>query len=188
MEKREKNFKILMILLVSVIFCFQIYYGVSLLINGIDMHKALEFGNLYSTYENHPSLLGSRMIIALMETHSLNVDFLSGVMVFFLVVGALNIFDVLYFGLILVELYFAIQTKKAGLIIVSVTSFFRMILFIFLVIFGGVAVLQVFLVGNHSVKDIVDLGSFVVPIIALFFLIFSILSYITYLKLEFREV
>ena len=183
----RKHFKILMILLYLLVFAFQIYYSVSLMMNGLDMAKALEIEKLNYVFEAHPNLLSSRIIIALMQTHSLNVDFLSGLMVVFLILSALNIFDLIYFGLNLIVIYFLIQTRKKGLYISFFTSLSRFILYLILVISGGVAVLQVFLVGNTSVKELIDLGSFVIPVFAVFFFFCSILSLIASLKLELRE-
>jgi len=183
----EKRFKILMILFSSLLFVAQIYYSVMLFIGASDLNNALISENLKLSYESHPYLLTSRLIVALMGTQSLYINFLSGVMVVFLVLNALNIIDVLYFGLMLVVLYFAITRKNKAVIVASFTSFSRLILFIMLVISGGVAVLQVYLVGNLSVAQVVELGTFVLPITSIIFLLLSIGSYVLTLYLEFRK-
>lgn len=187
MENRVKNFKIFMILLYSIIFMFQIYYSISLLVNGIDMSKAIILNDLRYTYEAHSWTISSRMILALMQTHSLNVNVLSAFMVFFLILSALNSLDILYFGILLIALYFTVQTQNKGLLVSTVFSFCRLILYIMLIIIGGVLVLQVFLVGNTSVAELVKLGSFVVPIFSVVNLFLSIICYIASLKLELRE-
>ena len=97
MNFKENKFKIFMILLCFIIFLLQINYSVSLFINGIDMKNAIELDKLNIVYESHPNLLGTRIIKALMQTHNLNVDVLSGFMVFFLIIGTLNFVDLFYF-------------------------------------------------------------------------------------------
>lgn len=187
MKNKENRFKIFMILLYSMVFAFQIYYSTSLFINGLDMSNAIKLGNLNTVYEVHPKLLSSRLIQALMQTHSLNVNVLSAFMVLFLILSALNVFDIIYFGLVLVTVYFSIQEKRKGSTTMAFTSLCRLILYIILVICGGVAILRVFLVGNTSVNEVVELGSLVVPISAVFFFFISICSFILSINLELRE-
>lgn len=187
MKIRENNFKILMILLCSIIFLLQINYSASLFINGLDMQKAIELDKLKLVYETHSNLLGTRIIKALMQTHSLNVDVLSGFMVLFLILGALNFVDIFYFGLCLILLYQFVTRKNKAHGMMFYCALFRLVLFIVLIISGGLSVLSVFLIGNVSVKEMVELGSIVVPIFSVFFLIVSIVSFAIFIKLEFRK-
>lgn len=184
---KENKFKIFMILLCSIIFLLQINYSVSLFINGLDMQRAIELDNLKIVYETHTSFLGTRIIKSLMQTHSLNVDVLSGFMVFFLILGALNLIDLFYFGLCLILFYQLKITKNKALSIMFWSALFRLLLFVILVIVGGLLVLSVFIIGNVSVKEIVELGSIIVPIISAVLLIISAVSYSIFLRLEFRK-
>ena len=187
MNFKENKFKIFMILLCFIIFLLQINYSVSLFINGIDMKNAIELDKLNIVYESHPNLLGTRIIKALMQTHSLNVDVLSGFMVFFLIIGTLNFVDLFYFGLCLILFYQFKIRKNTAHGIIFYCSLIRLALFIVLIVAGGLSVLSVFLVGNVSVKEMVELGSFIIPIFSIFFIIMSVVCFAIFIKLEFRK-
>ena len=186
MKNVENRFKIYMILLFSLIFVVQIYYSVSLFISGLDMKTAVNENKLTLVYEAHNWLLTSRLVIALLQASSLNVNVMAAFMVLFLILGALNWIDIIYFGLILVSLYFAIQTKRASMVSTALSSFARLIIFIILVIGGGIAILNVFFIGNTSVLEITELGSTLIPIVAVVFALISILSFVFSIKSELR--
>lgn len=187
MQFRQKQFKIFMILLFTLLFVVQIYYSFCLFVGGLDMATAVSENKLNLVFESHDWLLTSRLVISLMQSHSLNLNVLSAFMVFFLILSSLNWIDIVYFGLMLISLFYAIQSKKISIIFSTLCAFVRLIFFIVLVISGGVLILNVFLVGNTSVLEVVELGSTILPVLSIIFGILSILSYVFSIKLEFRK-
>ena len=187
MDMKEKRFKIFMILVCSLIFACQIYYLISIFVSYLDMKESLVLDNLKYIYEAHPNLIISRIIVSFMKTQNLFVNFLSGVMVVFLFLGALNIIDVIYFGLVLLVLYHSIQTKNIAYKYIAISSIFRIVLFIVFVVGGGLTVLSVFTVGNISVSQAVELGVSIIPIYLIFMLLSSLTIPYILVKLEFRK-
>ena len=187
MANREKCFKIFMILLCCLLFVGQIYYMCSIFMTYLDMKDAFIVNDLKYIYEAHPNLIISRIIVAFMETQKLNINFLSGVMVVFLFLGALDFVDLIYFGLILISIYYSSQVKNNTLKVFSLVSIFRIVLFIAFIVSGGICVLSVFTIGNISVSQAVELGIYVIPFYLIFLSIISILMLIVLVKLEFRK-
>lgn len=174
MELYKRRQKILIGLLVISIFLIQLYYCISFFITFSDMQYAVSKNDLTLIYVNHPNLPLSRIIIQMLNSQSLNINFLAALMVLYLFIGSLGIIELLFLGLYFVLLYFFVMHRNSIFKINFINYTVCLIVYLIGLITSGLLILNVFLVGNSSVNQVVQIISVALLIISILELLSSI--------------